>query len=144
MTPDDNKLVATSANRKDAKGSRGRKGTAVVASVNRSTKDKDLYNDSDGETGHDTEYVAPSRLSPRSADAFTDDGAENAFRHPLPNRFIEASTRPKGKGRHKILVPGTPEPDDTEKRPADLSLEERCYQELLNIRCEVSPTSETY
>ena len=123
MTPDDSKPVVAAANRKGSKSSRN-KPTAVVASVNRSTKGKeDLFLDSDDETGHDIEVTAPRR--------------------PLPNQSTEAPTRSKGKGRHKILVVGTPDPDDTEERSMNLSSEERCYQELLNARHEVRPTSGT-
>jgi hypothetical protein len=135
MTPDDSKLVAAAANRKGAKKSRN-KAMAVVASVKRS-KDEDLFFDSDNETGHDIEYTDPSRSSLLSADALMGDGeSENtpSRRHPLP-------TRSKGKGRHKLLVWGAPEPGDIEKRPANPASEERCYQELLDLRYQVSPTS---
>jgi len=144
MTPDDSKPVAAATNRKAAKSCRN-KATAVVASVSHSKED--LYFDSDNETGHDIEYAAPSWPSRLSTKAFTDnDDPENAFPphgHPLPNRSSEAPTRSKGKGRQSILVSGTPEPDDTQKRPASLSSEEWCYQELLNARYEVSRTSGT-
>ena len=132
MTPDDSKPVAAAANRKDAKSSRIRT-TTVMASVNRSTKDKeDLFFDSDNEAGHDTEVTAPRGPSRPSTEASThDDDPGNTF---PPNRS-------KGKGRHKILVAETPEPDDTEKGASLLSSEERCYQELLNARSEVRLTT---
>lgn len=147
MTPDDSKPVAAAANRKGAKSSRS-KSMAVVASVNRSTNDKeDPLFDSDDETGRDIEVTAPRRPSRPSTEGFTDDDDGNAFplhRRPLPNQSTEAPTRSKGKGRHKILVAGTPDPDDTEKRTVNLlSSEERCYQELLNARYEVRPRSGT-
>jgi hypothetical protein len=146
MTPDESKVVAAAANRKGTKGRRNRP-TAVVASVNRSTKDEDLFFDSDDEAGRDIEVTAPRRISRPSAKGLTDDDDPgNAFpsrRHPLPNQSTEAPTRSKGKGRHKILVEGTPDPDDTEKSPMNLTSEERCYQELLNARYEVRPTNGT-
>ena len=147
MTPDDSKPVAAATNRKGAKSSRS-KSMAVVASVNRSTNDKeDLLFDSDDETGRDIEVTAPRRPSRPSTEGFTDDDdSGNAFplhRRPLSDQSTEAPTRSKGKGRHKILVAGTPDPDDTEKMSMLLSSEERCYQELLNARYEVRPTSGT-
>lgn len=136
MTPDVSEPVAAPANRKGAKSSRI-KATAVIASVNRSTNDKeDRFFDSDNETGRDIEGTAPRRPDRPSTEAFTDDD-------PLPNRPTEAPTRSKGKGKHKILVAGTPERGDAEKRSLLLSSEERCYQELLNARHEVRPTSRT-
>ncbi len=136
MIPDVSEPVAAAANRKGAKSSRI-KATAVIASVNRSTNDKeDLLFDSDNETGRDIDGTAPKRPDRPSMEAFTDDD-------PLPNRSTEAPTRSKGKGRHKVLVAGTPEPGDTEKKTLLLSTEERCYQELLNARHEVRPTSRT-
>lgn len=134
MTPDDSKPVVAAANRKDAKSSRI-KAPTVTASVNRSTKDKeDLFFDSDNEAGRDIKVTAPRRPSRPSIEALThDDGPGNTF---PPNRS-------KGKGRQKVLVTGTPEPDDTEKGALLLSSEERCYQELLNARYEVRPTTRT-
>ena len=134
MTPDVSEPVAAAANRKAAKSCRI-KATAVMASVNRSTNHKeDPFFDSDNENGRDIEGTALRGPDRPSTEAFTDDD-------PLPNRPTKAPTRSKGKGKHKILVAGTPEPGEAEKRPLLLSSEERCYQELLNARYEVRPTS---
>ena len=136
MVPDVSEPVAAVVNRKGAKSSRV-KATAVMASVNRSNNDKeDLFFESDNENSCDIEGIAPGRPDRPSTEAFTDDD-------PLPNRPTEAPTRSKGKGKHKILVAGTPEPGDAEKRTLLLSSEERCYQELLNARNEVRSTSRT-
>ena len=142
MTPDDSKPVAAATNRKGTKANRT-KATAVVTSMNRSTtNNEDLFFDPDDETRHNVECLAPSRPSRLLMDASVDgNDPGDAFpprKRPLP---AQAPTRSKGKGRHKILVPGTPEPDDTEEKPVNLSTEERCYQGLLNARREVSPTS---
>ena len=133
MIPDDSKPVAAAASRKGAKSSRI-KASTVMAPVNRSADDEDLFFDSDNEAGRDIEVTAPRRPSRPSTEAFThDDDPGNTF---PPNRS-------KGKGRHKILVAETPEPDDNEKGALLLSSEERCYQELLDARYEVRPTSRT-
>jgi len=138
MTPDDSKPVAATANRKGAKTNRN-KATAAVTSINRSTtNNENQFFDPDDETCHNTESLASSRPP---TDAFTDGDGPGG--RPLHVRSTEAPARSKGKGRHKILVPGTPEPDDTEKKPANLSTEERCYQALLDARRVVSPTNGT-
>ena len=147
MTPDDSKPVTAAVNRKSSKASRN-KATAVVTSMNRSiTNNDDLFLDPDDETCYNIEYLPPGRPSRLLTDASTDDnGPGDAFpprKRPLLARSTQAPTRSKGKGRHRILVPGTPEPDDNETKPANLSTEERCYQELLNARREVSPISGT-
>lgn len=145
MTPDDSKPVTAATNRKGSKAGRN-KATAVVTSVNRSTRDsEDLFIDSNDETDHVSEYSKLNRPPRLSTDAFMDDDdlGFSPRKRALPTQSTKALTRPKGKGKDKLLVSGTPEPDDTEKRPGNLSLEERCYQELLNARREVSPISAT-
>jgi len=141
MTPDDSKPIAMAANRKSAKSNRNK--AIPVVSVNRSTENnEDLFFNPDDETGHDIEYFPPRRPSRLSTGVSTEDD-EPRPGATLPSRSIELPSRSKGKERHKILVPGTPEPDDIEKRPANLSAEERCYQELLKARSEVRATSGT-